>query len=41
MLRVSAGLLMYRIQNSKLQVLLAHPGGFTPGHSRVTAIRVQ
>jgi predicted NUDIX family NTP pyrophosphohydrolase len=25
--RVSAGLLMYRIQNGKLQVLLAHPGG--------------
>ncbi len=27
MLRVSAGLLMYRIQDGKLQVLLAHPGG--------------
>ncbi len=27
MARVSAGLLMYRIQNGKLQVLLAHPGG--------------
>ena len=27
MSRVSAGLLMYRIQNGKLQVLLAHPGG--------------
>ncbi len=25
--RVSAGLLMYRIQDGKLQVLLAHPGG--------------
>ncbi len=25
--RVSAGLLMYRFQDSKLQVLLAHPGG--------------
>lgn len=25
--RVSAGLLMYRIQGGKLQVLLAHPGG--------------
>jgi predicted NUDIX family NTP pyrophosphohydrolase len=25
--RVSAGLLMYRFQNSQLQVLLAHPGG--------------
>lgn len=25
--RVSAGLLMYRIQEGKLQVLLAHPGG--------------
>jgi predicted NUDIX family NTP pyrophosphohydrolase len=25
--RVSAGLLMYRIQNGKLQVFLAHPGG--------------
>jgi predicted NUDIX family NTP pyrophosphohydrolase len=27
MLRVSAGLLMYRVQNGELQVLLAHPGG--------------
>ena len=27
MARVSAGLLMYRIQDGKLQVLLAHPGG--------------
>jgi predicted NUDIX family NTP pyrophosphohydrolase len=27
MTRVSAGLLMYRIQNGELQVLLAHPGG--------------
>lgn len=25
--RVSAGLLMYRIQDGQLQVLLAHPGG--------------
>ena len=25
--RLSAGLLMYRIQDGKLQVLLAHPGG--------------
>jgi len=25
--RISAGLLMYRIQDGKLQVLLAHPGG--------------
>jgi predicted NUDIX family NTP pyrophosphohydrolase len=25
--RISAGLLMYRIHNGKLQVLLAHPGG--------------
>ena len=25
--RVSAGLLMYRIYDGKLQVLLAHPGG--------------
>lgn len=25
--RISAGLLMYRIQEGKLQVLLAHPGG--------------
>lgn len=25
--RVSAGLLMYRLQDGKLQVLLAHPGG--------------
>ena len=25
--RVSAGLLMYRIQGGKLQLLLAHPGG--------------
>jgi predicted NUDIX family NTP pyrophosphohydrolase len=25
--RVSAGLLMYRIQDGKMQVLLAHPGG--------------
>jgi len=25
--RISAGLLMYRTQDSKLQVLLAHPGG--------------
>jgi predicted NUDIX family NTP pyrophosphohydrolase len=25
--RVSAGLLMYRFQEGKLQVLLAHPGG--------------
>jgi len=25
--RISAGLLMYRIQDAKLQVLLAHPGG--------------
>src|SRR6266581_3087911 len=25
--RVSAGLLMYRIQDGKLQMLLAHPGG--------------
>jgi predicted NUDIX family NTP pyrophosphohydrolase len=25
--RVSAGLLMYRVQNGTLQVLLAHPGG--------------
>jgi predicted NUDIX family NTP pyrophosphohydrolase len=25
--RVSAGLLMYRIRDGKLQVLLAHPGG--------------
>ena len=25
--RVSAGLLMYRIQDCELQVLLAHPGG--------------
>ena len=25
--RVSAGLLMYRIQRGELQVLLAHPGG--------------
>jgi predicted NUDIX family NTP pyrophosphohydrolase len=25
--RVSAGLLMYRMQDGKLQVLLAHPGG--------------
>ena len=25
--RVSAGLLMYRIHDGKLQVLLAHPGG--------------
>lgn len=25
--RVSAGLLMYRVQNGKLQVLLVHPGG--------------
>lgn len=27
MTRVSAGLLMYRIHDGKLQVLLAHPGG--------------
>jgi predicted NUDIX family NTP pyrophosphohydrolase len=27
MLRVSAGLLMYRVRDGKLQVLLAHPGG--------------
>jgi len=27
MARVSAGLLMYRIQDGKLQVLLVHPGG--------------
>lgn len=27
MLRVSAGLLMYRIHDGKLHVLLAHPGG--------------
>lgn len=27
MLRLSAGLLMYRIKNGALQVLLAHPGG--------------
>ncbi len=27
MLRISAGLLMYRIQDGALQVLLAHPGG--------------
>ena len=27
MSRVSAGLLMYRIRDGKLQVLLAHPGG--------------
>ena len=27
MTRVSAGLLMYRIHDAKLQVLLAHPGG--------------
>ena len=25
--RISAGLLMYRVQDDKLQVLLAHPGG--------------
>jgi hypothetical protein len=25
--RVSAGLLMYRIQDGKFQMLLAHPGG--------------
>ena len=27
MLRLSAGLLMYRIKHGVLQVLLAHPGG--------------
>lgn len=27
MARISAGLLMYRIQDGKLQMLLAHPGG--------------
>jgi predicted NUDIX family NTP pyrophosphohydrolase len=27
MSRISAGLLMYRLQDGKLQVLLAHPGG--------------